>query len=200
MLLVVFAMLGVLVLYSPARADQTIRCESEHFELKRCPVDTRGEVQLVRQLSDTPCRHGLTWGYDRRGIWVDEGCGGIFRVLSRRVGRDYDYYGYGRDYGRDYDYDRYYDYGYGRSGRAYERGPYRRDYGREYPWFSAGQTVRCESEHFNYNRCPVDTRGEVRLVRQLSDAPCRRGETWGYDRRGIWVDEGCAGEFQISRR
>jgi hypothetical protein len=64
----------------------------------------------------------------------------------------------------------------------------------------ADQTVRCESENFTYKRCPVETGGEVRLVRQLSDAACRRGDTWGYDRRGIWVDEGCAGEFQVGRR
>jgi hypothetical protein len=64
----------------------------------------------------------------------------------------------------------------------------------------ADNTVHCKSEGYEYNRCPAVVSGPVRLERQLSEAPCRRGETWGYDRRGIWVDEGCAGEFRISRR
>ncbi|MCS6926804.1 MAG: DUF3011 domain-containing protein [Candidatus Binatia bacterium] len=179
-LLGAFATLGVLLASSPARAEHTVRCESEHFDFKRCPIRSVGEVQLVRQLSETPCRRGLTWGYDRRGIWVDEGCAGVFRVWSRRGGHDDDSYGYGRDSGR-------------------WRGPYG-FYGQEPPWFPAGRTVRCESRHFNYNRCRVNTPGPVRLVRQLSEAPCRRGDTWGYDWRGIWVDKGCAGEFHVSRR
>jgi len=148
-------------------------------------------VRLMRQLSEIPCRRGETWGYDRRGIWVDEGCAGVFHITSGRARDDYGYYGYGREY--DYDYGRF-----GRYGREYDRDPY--GYGRDYSRPFPGQTVRCESEHFQFNRCPIDTRGDVRLVRQLSETPCRRGETWGYDRRGIWVDEGCAGEFHVSRR
>jgi hypothetical protein len=44
----------------------------------------------------------------------------------------------------------------------------------------------------------VRTGGDVRLVRQLSETACRRGETWGFDRRGIWVDKGCAAEFAVA--
>jgi len=57
--------------------------------------------------------------------------------------------------------------------------------------------VRCESPDFRDNYCPVDTRGGVRLARQRSRAPCIEGETWGYDRRGIWVSGGCEGEFEL---
>ena len=63
-----------------AFAAHTVRCESEEFEYKFCPADTRGGVQLRQQLSDTDCQRGYNWGYDRRGIWVDEGCAGEFRV------------------------------------------------------------------------------------------------------------------------
>jgi hypothetical protein len=37
------------------------------------------------------------------------------------------------------------------------------------------------------------------LERKLSDAPCREYETWGADRDGggVWVDQGCSGEFSI---
>jgi len=61
-----------------------------------------------------------------------------------------------------------------------------------------GRTITCKSEHFRYNRCPVyQGRGRVRLSRQLSDASCVRGSSWGVDQDGIWVNNGCAAEFTI---
>lgn len=61
-----------------------------------------------------------------------------------------------------------------------------------------GRTITCKSEHFQYTRCPVYRgRGRVRLGRQLSDASCVRGSSWGVDRDGIWVNNGCAAEFEI---
>lgn len=55
----------------------------------------------------------------------------------------------------------------------------------------------CRSKGFQYRYCPATVRGAVRLTKQYSDAPCRRGRTWGHDRLGIWVDQGCAGRFEI---
>jgi len=157
------------VAYSSASAA-TVRCASEGFEYTRCPADTRGGVQLLEQLSDTTCREGENWGYDRRGIWVDRGCAGKFEFGRRYAANDF-----------------YQDY----TSREY-----RRDYGAS----SAEETVRCESLDNGYKRCPADTRGEVQLLEQLSDTTCREGENWGYDRRGIWVDQGCRGEFVVSSR
>lgn len=57
--------------------------------------------------------------------------------------------------------------------------------------------VRCSSEDRRERFCPVDTRGGVRLVRQDSKAPCLRGRTWGHDRRGIWVTDGCRARFEV---
>jgi hypothetical protein len=47
--------------------------------------------------------------------------------------------------------------------------------------------------------CSADTRGGVTLVKQRSDSACRQGYSWGYDRRGIWVDHGCRADFQLNR-
>ena len=71
------------------------------------------------------------------------------------------------------------------------------------PWPDNGQgygrnTIRCYSDDGNRRYCNVDTRQGVRLVRQYGEA-CRQGETWGYDSRGIWVDRGCRGEFQVGQ-
>jgi Protein of unknown function (DUF3011) len=58
-----------------------------------------------------------------------------------------------------------------------------------------GDLIYCSSDNGRLNYCAADTRGGVRLVRQRSDSPCVSGRTWGYDRRGIWVDRGCRAEF-----
>lgn len=58
----------------------TLRCESEGNRHRQCPADVRGGVQLVRQLSDSACIEGRTWGRDHRGIWVSNGCRAEFRI------------------------------------------------------------------------------------------------------------------------
>src|SRR5215813_13014662 len=61
---------------------------------------------------------------------------------------------------------------------------------------SDGQSVTCESSG-RLTRCQaaLTWRG-ARLVRQLSQAPCLQGETWGFERNAIWVDQGCRGAFE----
>jgi hypothetical protein len=75
--------LGIIALMAmaarPARA-QSITCSSDNGRRNFCPVDTRGGVQMVRQRSDARCIQGSTWGFDRRGIWVDRGCRADFIV------------------------------------------------------------------------------------------------------------------------
>jgi len=61
----------------------------------------------------------------------------------------------------------------------------------------AGRTVRCESQGRNRQYCRVGIHGQVRLQRQLSRSACIQGQTWGYDGGGIWVDDGCRGEFRL---
>jgi Protein of unknown function (DUF3011) len=140
-----------------AEAQKTIRCESQNDRHAYCPTYTTGRVRLQRQLSNAPCRQYEDWGAegDGSGIWVRNGCRGIFVV---------NYYGWG--------------------GGGWSGG----DWG----------TVTCKSEHYEYNHCPIGRGGgRVRLSRQLSDASCVRGSSWGVDRYGIWVNNGCAAEFTI---
>ena len=61
-------------------------------------------------------------------------------------------------------------------------------------------TMRCSSDVGTRQGCPVDTRGGVKLVRQISESSCRLGYSWGYDREGVWVDHGCRGEFEVGIR
>ena len=41
------------------------------------------------------------------------------------------------------------------------------------------------------------TARDAELVRQISGSPCIRGNTWGVDNRGLWVDRGCRAEFEV---
>lgn len=73
--------------------------------------------------------------------------------------------------------------------------------GQDYPspGYSYGRQFRCESIDNRQRYCNADTRGGVRLLRQLSKSPCVQGRTWGYDRNGVWVSNGCRAEFQAGR-
>jgi len=60
------------------------------------------------------------------------------------------------------------------------------------------EKVSCASFDGRKNYCDADTQGaKVRMTRQIGMAPCMEGSTWGYDRRGVWVDRGCNGEFLV---
>ena len=65
-------------------------------------------------------------------------------------------------------------------------------------WAARG-TIRGESRNYSRNFCRVDTENNVSLRRQLSNAPCQRNRTWGFDRNGIWVDRGCSADFDFGR-
>lgn len=92
---------------NPALAQNTVKCESRKFRYRECDAGMR-RPRIVRQLSDSPCIAGNTWGYDRGRIWVDRGCSAIFAdAAGRRYNRDYPRYQDDRYPRRQYD-DRYY--------------------------------------------------------------------------------------------
>jgi hypothetical protein len=62
---------------------------------------------------------------------------------------------------------------------------------------SSQQRITCSSNNMNRNWCNIGNSRDVRLVRQLSGSACIRNNTWGVDRRGLWVDRGCRAEFII---
>src|SRR4249919_1529965 len=55
--------------------------------------------------------------------------------------------------------------------------------------------LTCTSNPGEREHCAADTSAGVALVRSIGTAPCLLGRTRGYDDTGIWVSEGCAGEF-----
>ena len=78
-------LLAVLFIAAPSvQADEFVSCESADSRYRSCTLPNAGFVTLERQLSKTACRQGRTWDYNRREIWVDDGCRAEFRVHSNR--------------------------------------------------------------------------------------------------------------------
>ncbi len=60
---------------------------------------------------------------------------------------------------------------------------------------AAKLTVKCSSKAGERRHCPADTSKGVALVKSEGEAPCLLGKTWGYDDTGVWVSDGCSGQF-----
>ncbi len=81
-----------------------------------------------------------------------------------------------------------------RQGRHADRPtPYGRD---------AAIRFTCQSNDQRYRFCTLDMGpgGTARIEKQLSSARCIAGRTWGYNRAGVWVDQGCRARFVVVRR
>ena len=134
------------------QGGQAVDCSSRGYNYQRCEVPWR-DARIARQLSDTQCVRGRTWGFDPRGgfIWVDRGCSARFVEGGG---------GYG-------------------GGGGWQPGP-----------------------GWDNRFCQVDVGGggRVYLERQLSSAPCVEGQSWGWNRGGVWVGQGCRAQFTVDRR
>ena len=64
------------------------------------------------------------------------------------------------------------------------------------PAYGPSIVVTCSSNDGGRKWCDIGPRRDVRLVRQISGSPCVRDNTWGVDRRGLWVDRGCRADFK----
>lgn len=63
------------------------------------------------------------------------------------------------------------------------------------PALAAADEVTCESVDGRRVECDMNTRGEVRIVRQLSRTACIEDQNWGLNRSSVWVDGGCRAVF-----
>lgn len=200
-------------------SNQVIRCESLGTERVRCALDTATGVQLVRQLSERSCIRESSWGADERGVWVSHGCRGEFsRVAatsgSRLVRRVIRCESNGRPQSCPVTLR-------GVPVRLLKQQsalPCREGFSwgvkRNEIWVSRGcqgefevgavdgsgfvdvpRQVVCESKRKLRRECGVTVQRKVTLVQQLSGTACEEGRNWGWDRNGIWVDDGCRAEF-----
>ena len=210
-------------------AQRNVACNSTDDRYHYCPASNFGDVELLTQYSQTRCILGLTWGYDERGIWVDRGCRATFRLTSGSAnfsrGRRVDCASVNERYhecevytgghvtvarqisrnpcieGRTWGFQNghiWVDSGCRAEFEVLGRSAY--DEPHMSTWHSDdGQYIRCESRDEAYARCRVNIHGQVSLSRRISSASCVEGRSWGYDDNGIWVDNGCRGEFLVER-
>ncbi len=199
--------------------SKVVRCSSDDGGRHVCAVDARGGVELARQVSGSPCTRDYSWGYDNRGIWVDHGCRADFTVypanswggntnanvqtITCSANSD-DKLRCKTDTSKGVTFVRQI------SGSPCNEG---QTWGWDGSgiWVSHGcravfalgssssagipETIKCSSDDEHWHFCPADTHGGVRVSRQISEAACTQGTSWGYDDRGIWVDRGCRAEF-----
>ena len=140
---------------------EAVECRSEDYQRNRCGDFGWRDAALVEQISRSACVRGQSWGYDRRGLWVDEGCAGVFAEAGGRPGGH-------------------------RPGGG--------------NWTETVRTVHCKSTDRQYRHCDADIRAmQITLINQVSRSPCIEGRSWGVDRSGIWVDQGCEATFELRR-
>ncbi|NUS39311.1 MAG: DUF3011 domain-containing protein [Lysobacter sp.] len=205
---------------------QQVRCESNDGRADHCPMDTSHGARLVRQLSQAACVRGGSWGVDRTGVWVGNGCRADFAGgYDDRYGEQADGQGVRCESSdgrfrvcpadtRD---------GMvlvrqlsqspcirGRSWGSDPRGVWvnhgcRADFrsggsgsGDDGPGADAGtpRTIRCESSDGHPRRCDAPLR-RATLRRQISNSRCIEGQTWGWDPGGVWVTAGCRADFSV---
>lgn len=65
-----------------AALPNEVTCESTDQRQVSCDMNTRGAVEVSRQLSRTRCEQGVNWGLSRHSVWVNGGCRAVFRNTS----------------------------------------------------------------------------------------------------------------------
>lgn len=204
----------------------TIRCDSFGRE-STCPIDTSRGVTLVREFSRNRCVQGRTWGWDPYRIWVRDGCqaefeigggggpgGGFGReVICESRSNRIEYCDADTRRGvrlveqlsradcirdRTWGFDRHSIWVRDGCRARFELGGTGGGWQPPPPPPQAGRSFRCESQRGRREYCAVSMgNGYPVLVRNLSSTPCDLERNWGWDRGGVWVDDGCRGEFRI---
>ena len=215
-----------------ALAQGYVTCESREGGYRECYSGFQYPPVLVRQLSNSACVEGRTWGHRPGLIWVSRGCrasfeesrgggwhqgggGGDSFVCESRDGRYrecrtgirgpvhiVEQYSdsacvEGRSWGRTRD-GVWVDRGCrARFASYYGGGGHRPGGGGSYWGDESDYVVECESKDGRYKACRWGQQGRPFVLDQLSNAPCVRGRSWGYDRDRdvIWVDQGCRAVF-----
>ena len=186
-------------------ASAIVRCESINSDRNFCRADTRGGVQIVRQLSRENCIRGRNWDVRSDGIVVDDGCRAEFALgTSTAYGYGYGssspYYGtgypgtdrYGRPLvvtGQSYVTDRY-------GNRIYVTS---RDMSRGYVVDRYGNQIMLSGHRYTTTR---DRYGNVVYANPYGSTSS--GGYYSTDRYGnrIWVSTGAGGYYvdQYGRR
>ena len=208
---------AAVVLWAPAPAQaqllskDRVRCESKDGRRETCDTKWPGQSELTKQLSDTRCVEGRTWGASAGKVWVDNGCRAEFgpRFAGKEVrceSSDGKYKTCGKDLYGNADLIRQLSSTACTEGRTWglRNGTIWVDKGCR-GVFRVGESsgthsMTCSSENGRRTTCAWDRkRGTPKLLETLSKSPCVNGKSWGYDKKAgkVWVDEGCRARFGV---
>ncbi|MCI4567758.1 DUF3011 domain-containing protein [Lysobacter sp. CFH 32150] len=190
----------------------TIRCESVDGRAQTCRTPWSGPTRLVRQLSKSPCEEGRTWQSQQGQVYVGNGCRGEFAAapvvppitgsircesadgrartcrtpwsgtsrLMRQLSKS------PCEEGRTWQ---------SQQGQVYVSNGCRGEFAAAPVAPPTTGSIRCESSGSRDHTCNTPWRGRSRLQRQLSNAACTQGRSWGWKPGQVWVSNGCRGEF-----
>jgi hypothetical protein len=176
-----FSLLVPLLSFTGTQAyAQKFSCGSNNNQYQMCQIPGNGNpqnVRMVRQLSQSACIQGRTWGTRGNQVWVDKGCRAEFQI-SGYGGPGYGGPGYGGGYHG----------GPPRGGPpAYYSGSFSN--GRSNCTSGPGSgPVYCQSGG------PFKYANPVRV-----NNACVQNRTWGTSQYGLWVANGCSGQWEIKR-
>ena len=188
-----------------------VRCESKDARRETCEAKWPGQTELVKQLSDTRCVQGSTWGATPGKVWVSGGCRGEFGPqfngkVVRCESSDGRYKSCGKDLYGNADLIRQLSATTCTEGTSWglRNGSIWVDKGCRGE-FRVGESsgrynVTCSSENGRRTACAWNARnGKPSVLESLSKSPCTEGRSWGYDKRAgnVWVDEGCRARFGV---
>ena len=164
------AIFGLALTAPAANAQQAPRmlCESIHGEPAMCLQPGLTEAFVVQVLGGE-CVAGQQWNWGPRGISVRDGCRAVFGYRTAATG----------------------------NGGGYYPPPPPPGHGSSPGYGRPGEPILCASMNFQPNRCPMDTSGGV-TIGMITNQPCRQGQTWGWDRGGVWVTGNCRAYFKAA--
>jgi hypothetical protein len=201
-------------------AEGSVRCES-NGPYVRCPArgSWRG-ARLVQQVSQKACIQGKTWGFDRRAIWVIDGCRGVFAAGDpyANAGERVTCAGTGgrtecpADVSNGVTLVRQLSTAkciqgstWGTSQNAVWvdrgcRGEFQVE-GNASNGMGTTRRITCGNTSGSQVTCRTNGAATaVRLARDLSGGRCQEGGNWGHTDSFIWANSGCRAEFDISYR
>ncbi len=213
------------VLPVPVPAPNTRRITCGTFSGKEVSCKTEGyatDVRLVRDLSNSKCRKGNSWGNTDSVIWTSKGCRADFEVTYREAGPTpptstrritcgsfsaaqvtCKTEGYATEVRlvRDLNGDRCrkgVNWGNTDSFIWTNKGC-RAEFEVTYRTAARTRTITCGVLTGTQAQCQTGgNTTQVRLVRELSNGRCRKGATWGNTDSFIWANNGCKGEFEVT--
>ena len=146
----------------------SVVCQSIQYRPATCPADTQNNVRLVNVLGGD-CVQGRTWTFDRRAIYVRNGCRAVFNA-GRNIAP---------------------------GGPGWAGGGYNPGYGGPPQQALPTGLITCQSWNYAPATCPADTRGSAVIAKRLG-GNCVLGRNWSFDRRAIYVREGCRATFAVA--